>query len=490
MLVTPSKLLNYIGGELVEPENGEFLDSINPATGEVLTQVPNSGPGDLQRAVEAASKASTGWQKIGPEARAEILHSLAEVLDTHRQDLVQAEVDDNGMTHSFASSVEVPRGAENFRSFAQASLRFCQPRRFQGERAEGYVLHQPVGVVGTISPWNLPLLSFTWKIAPALASGNCVVAKPSELTPLTAYLLSTLANKAGIPPGVLNVVHGTGAGVGQHLTQHPETARISFTGSTATGRLIGMTCAQAFKKPPMLEMGGKNPTIVFADANLEAALEGVTRAAFANQGQICLCGSRIYIERSIFEDFRSRLVKRAQAIKIGDPLDPETEHGASISETHMNKVLGCIELAQNEGATILCGGKRRELSGRCASGYFLEPTLLQGVRNDSRTNQEEIFGPVATLTAFDTEEQAIHLANQSEYGLAASLWTENPERAIRVANALEVGMPWINCWNLRVLETPFGGFKNSGNGHREGVPDAMEFFCEKKTVTMPARKER
>jgi aminomuconate-semialdehyde/2-hydroxymuconate-6-semialdehyde dehydrogenase len=489
MSVEPRTLLNFIGGELSAPANGSYLDSVNPATGAVCALVPDSSGEDLERAVVAASQATRVWQAMGVQGRAAIMVKLADLLDEHLEELVQAEIDDNGMTHRFASAVEVPRGAQNFRSFAKAALEFCQPRRFQAEQAQGYVCHEPVGVVGTISPWNLPLLSFTWKIAPALASGNCVIAKPSEVTPLTAFLLSTLANEAGFPPGVLNVLHGTGPEIGHALTKHPKVARLSFTGSTATGRIIGLTCAQEFKKPPMLEMGGKNPSLVFPDANFEAALECVQRAAFANQGQICLCGSRIYVHRSIYDSFRDALVQRTRAIKIGDPLDPGTQHGASISDSHMAKVLSCIDLAKEEGATVLCGGRRHRLEGRCAAGYFVEPTLLEGLGNDSRTQQEEIFGPVATLTPFDSEEEAIDLANQSEYGLAASIWTQDPERATRVADALQVGMPWVNCWNLRVLETPFGGFKNSGNGHREGVPDAMEFFTEKKTVTMAYRKD-
>lgn len=483
------RLRNYIGGELLEPEDGSYLDSINPATGELLAKVPNSSRKDLERAVAAAREATPAWRDLGPVARGELLNNLADLLDANLQKLVTAEVDDNGMTRRFAANAEVPRGAQNLRSFAKAALEFCQPRRFQASHAQGYVRHQPVGVVGTISPWNLPLLSFTWKIAPALASGNCVIAKPSEVTPMTAYHLSTLANEAGLPPGVLNILHGSGPRVGHALTQHPAVARLSFTGSTATGKLIGLTCAQEFKKPPMLEMGGKNPSLVFEDCDLEAALECVGRAAFANQGQICLCGSRIYIQKSIYQQFKERLVEQTKAINVGDPQDPGTEHGATISAAHLAKVLSCIELAKEEGATVLCGGNRRILEGRCAQGYFVEPTLLEGLENDSRTNQEEIFGPVATLTPFETEAEAIALANQSEYGLAASIWTQDQDRARRVADALQVGMPWVNCWNLRVLETPFGGFKNSGNGHREGVPDAMEFFTEKKTVTMPVSKD-
>ena len=480
-----AQLRNLVAGELVPSEGGEWVDVLNPATGQLLTQVPDSTEADLNRAVQAAQTAFPAWKKLGPEGRAEVFENLARLLDQHLDELITLEVDDNGMTRRFASAVEVPRGAQNFRSFARAAVGFCRPRDFQNKAARGYVRHQAVGVVGTISPWNLPMLSFTRKVAPALAAGNCVIAKPSEITPVTAYLLSTLVNEAGFPPGVFNVLHGQGPGIGSAICAHPAVSHLSFTGSTATGRHIGLVCAQQFKKPPMLEMGGKNPTIIFEDADMEEMVEGVTRAAFANQGQICLCGSRIYIQRSVYQEVKERLVERARRIIVGDPQDPATEHGASISEQHMNKVLGCIERAQTEGGRILCGGSRRRLEGRCANGYFVEPTYIEGVSNDSLTNQEEIFGPVATLTPFDSEEQAIAMANNSCYGLAASIWTQDEQRAVRVADALDVGMPWINCWNLRVLETPFGGFKNSGNGHREGVPDAMEFFTEKKTVTMP-----
>ena len=485
MSTEPQKLANFLGGELVAPASGRYLESVNPATGEVDSLVPESGASDLEAAVLAALAAFPEWRDLGAEGRAPMFHKLADLLDDNLAELVRAEVDDNGMTRTFASSVEVPRGAANFRSFAQAALDFCQPREFEASHARGYVRHQPVGIVGAISPWNLPLLSFTWKIAPALASGNCVIAKPSEVTPKTAYLLTTLLNEAGFPPGVLNVLHGTGPGIGDALTRHPAVQRLSFTGSTATGRLIGLACAERFKKPPMLEMGGKNPSLVFEDADFEQALIGIQKAAFANQGQVCLCGSRIYVSESIYHRFRDALVERTSQIRIGDPQDPETQHGATISAAHRDKVLSCIQLANGDGGLVLGGGESHPMEGRCAGGYFIKPTLLEGLDVSCRTNQEEIFGPVATLAPFRTEEEAISLANNSSYGLAATVWTESRERARRVADQLEVGMPWINCWNLRVLETPFGGFKNSGNGHREGVPDAMEFFTEKKTVTMP-----
>jgi aminomuconate-semialdehyde/2-hydroxymuconate-6-semialdehyde dehydrogenase len=484
-LKLPEKLENLVGGKLQAPRNGAYISSTNPSNGELLCLVPDSGVEDLEEAVQAAKSAFGEWRDVGVEARAKIMNRLADLLDENLSKFIRAEVLDNGMTWGFASSVEVPRGAQNLRSFAKAALDFCQPVAFEQAHAKGYVRHQPVGVVATITPWNLPLLSLTWKIAPALASGNCVIAKPSEVTPVTAYLLSTLVKEAGFPPGVLNILHGTGPGIGSLMTRHKDILRMSFTGSTATGRIIGIACAEEFKKPPCLEMGGKNPSIVFADARLEAAAECVSRAAFANQGQVCLSGSRIYVEKSIYENFKAMLIERASRYKPADPLLPDTKHGATVSEAHMKKVLSCIDLARSEGGKLLCGGERVVLSGDCANGYFIRPTLFEGLGIETRTNQEEIFGPVSTISPFETEEEAVALANNSEYGLSASIWTEDSERATRVADALDTGMPWINCWNLRVLETPFGGFKNSGNGHREGVPDAMEFFTEKKTVMMP-----
>lgn len=483
----PDKIMNFIGGELAAPQSGEFIESINPATGEVLALVPDSNKTDLEVAVRSAKAAFPEWRDMGAEQRAEIMYNLADLLDKNIENLIEAEVNDNGMSRSFATNVEVPRGGANFRAFADAALEYCGDEFFANDIAEGYIRREPVGVVGTISPWNLPLLLFTWKIAPALAAGNCVIAKPSEITPLTAYLLSTLINDAGFPKGVLNIIHGTGPKIGAAITGHADIARLSFTGSTATGKMIGMSAAQNFKKPPMLEMGGKNPSLVFDDADFDLAVDGVMRAAFSNQGQICLCGSRIYVQQNIYDKFRNALVERTKNIKIGDPLEMETEHGASVSKAHMEKVLNAINLAKSEGGKILCGGERVVLEGRCKNGYFIAPTLVEGVANNSRTNQEEIFGPVATIQSFESEEDAIRLANESTYGLAATIWTQDLDKAMRVANSLETGMPWINCWNLRVLETPFGGMKNSGNAHREGAPDALEFFMEKKTVTSPKR---
>lgn len=478
------KILNFIGGALCEPDSGAYIETVEPATGKAYALVPDSDETDVQRAVEAAKAAFPGWRDMGADKRAVILNKWADLVDRDRAAFIAAESRDNGKPVSLAGAVDIPRGAANLRAFAAAAPDFCARHPFKSEnpKAEGYILHQPVGVVATISPWNLPLLLFTWKFAPALAVGNCVVAKPSEITPMTAFMLSALANEAGIPPGVFNVVHGTGPRTGSALVGNKEIKRLSFTGSTVTGRAI----EAAFKAPVTLEMGGKNPTIIFDDADFDAAVEGAKMAAFANQGQICLCGSRIYVQEGIYEKFRDALVAAIKAIKIGDPMDPATQHGAMVSEAHMNKVLGCIDLAKEEGGTILTGGGRVRLPGRCADGYFIAPTLIEGLGNSCRTNQEEIFGPVATIMPFKTEEDAIRLANESQYGLAGSVWSLDPERARRVADRLELGMVWINVWNLRVLDTPFGGVKNSGNGHREGVPGALIFFTDEKAVCTPS----
>jgi len=479
-----AKILNFINGQMAEPLSGAFMENIEPATGKAYGLIPDSDESDVNEAVAAAKAAFPIWRDTPIEERTAIMNKMADLLEENAVEIARAESVDQGKTITQATK-ETSRGPANFRAFASAATEFLKPKQItqQTPPATARVLHQPVGVVGTISPWNLPLLLFTWKIAPALAAGNTIVAKPSEITPMTAYMLSTLANDAGFPPGVLNIVHGTGQKVGSALVSHPDVLRLSFTGSTATGHAINLACAQAFKKPPTLEMGGKNPAIIFDDADLRKAVPGSKASSFTNQGEICLCTSRIFIQRGIYNEFRDALVATVKDIKIGDPLEPDTQHGAMVSADHMNKVLDYIALAQDEGGKVLTGGCQHIAEGRCADGYFIAPTVIEGLANSCRTNQEEIFGPVITLIPFDTEEEAIALANDSEYGLAATIWTKDQTKALRVADALDTGMPWINCWNLRILQTPFGGWKNSGNGHREGAPDAMEFFTEKKTIT-------
>lgn len=474
------KLKNYINGELVEPQLGQYIDNVEPATGQVYSQIPDSTAEDLEQAVIAAEKAQTAWAAMPLEKRAEILTKVADAIDGHSNKLAKAEAIDNGKPFSLAKNVDIYRASANIRFFAQAITQFSSESHAMGNEAINYTLRDPIGIVGCISPWNLPLYLFTWKIAPALAAGNTVIAKPSEITPMTAYLFSKICNEAGLPPGVLNILHGTGASIGDPLTTHPKIKAISFTGGTSTGAHISKVTAGMFKKLS-LELGGKNPTLVFADCDFEETVENVIRAAFANQGQICLCGSRIYIERPIYDKFKAAFVEKVKTLKIGDPLEPSTQHGALVSKSHMDKVLSYIELAQDEGGTILTGGKKMMIKGRCRGGYFVEPTVIESLDNNCRTNQEEIFGPVCTIMPFDSDEEAIELANGSQYGLASSVWTNDLKRAHRVAKEIEAGIVWINCWLLRDLRTPFGGIKSSGVG-REGGLEALRFFTEPKNV--------
>ncbi len=381
-----------------------------------------------------------------------------------------------------AASVDIPRAHENLRFFATAILHFAAESHHMEGEAVNYTLRQPLGVVGCISPWNLPLYLFTWKIAPALATGNCVVGKPSELTPMTAYLLSKACMEAGLPPGVLNIVHGLGPKAGQAIIEHPQVKAISFTGGTSTGRKIAATAAPVFKKLS-LELGGKNPNIIFADCDFDQMMVETLRSSFSNNGQICLCGSRIYVERPLYERFRDEFVKRTQFLKVGDPASPMSDLGALVSKSHMEKVQGYLQLAEVEGGKILCGGTPVEVGGECEGGYFLRPAIIEGLPIECRTNQEEIFGPVVTIQPFDTEEEAIALANGVPYGLASTVWTTNLPRAQRVAERIQAGIVWINCWMLRDLRTPFGGVKHSGVG-REGGWEALRFFTEAKNVCM------
>lgn len=471
---------NYIGGELRAPVGGQYLQNYNPATGEVYSLLPDSDERDVQAAVDAAHTAFSAWASLPVAERSSILLTLADLIDRDGESLALAESVDQGKPVWLASSVDIPRASANFRFFATAAQHFASEAHPMGSDALNYTLRQPVGIVGAISPWNLPLYLLTWKIAPALAAGNCVVAKPSELTPMTAHVLAELCMEAGLPPGVLNIVHGTGASVGAPITAHPQIGAITFTGGTATGRQIAQTAAPMFKKLS-LELGGKNPTIIFADCDFEKMMETTIRSSFQNQGEICLCGSRIYVERPAYDRFKEEFVRRTKALRVGDPLNAETHVGAINSLQHLQKILSYITLAQAEGGTIACGGNRVLLEGRCKYGWFVEPTIIEGLDDQCRTNQEEIFGPVVTLAPFDTEEEALAHANSTQYGLAAILWTQDLTRAHRLAAQVQSGIVWINCWMVRDLRTPFGGVKNSGVG-REGGLEALRFFTEPKNV--------
>ena len=471
---------NHIDGRQVDAHSGATLENWEPATGAQSGTLPDSDARDVATAVEAAQRAFPAWSSTPAPERSRALHQLADALRAHASELVHAESVDTGKPLSLAASLDIPRAVANFDFFADAASQFSSEANAMEGRALNYTLRNPLGVVACISPWNLPLYLLSWKVAPALAAGNCVVAKPSEVTPLTADWLGRLSAEAGLPPGVLNLVHGLGPKVGAPLTAHPGVRAISFTGSTRTGAEIARTAGPSFKKLS-LEMGGKNPTLIFADCDFEAALAGTMRSAFTNQGQVCLCGSRILVEKSLYPRFREALVARTRALRLGDPLEAQTEQGALVSRQHLDKVLSCLEVARKEGGRLLCGGKRAEVPGRCREGFFVQPTLLEGLGPATRTNQEEIFGPVATLQPFDSDEEALALANATAYGLAASVWTSNLTRAHRVSARLESGIVWVNCWMLRDLRTPFGGMKESGVG-REGGVESLRFFTEPQNV--------
>ncbi|HOZ77636.1 MAG TPA: aldehyde dehydrogenase [Ferruginibacter sp.] len=480
-LEIPYHLENYIGGNFIGPLSGQFLEGINPATAEIYYQVPNSNEKDIEIAVNAAQKALPGWSTASTETRFRILNKIADLIDEHLEELALAETNDNGKPLWLSKQVDIRRASDNFRFFATGIMHFAsESHSTTGQDAINYTLRQPIGVVGCISPWNLPLYLFTWKIAPALAAGNCVIAKPSEVTPVTSFLLGRICKEAGLPDGVLNIVHGDGQSCGEAIIKHPLIKAISFTGSTRAGERIASIAAPMFKKLS-LELGGKNPTIIFADCDWPKMLKEIFRSAFGNQGQICLCGSRILIEKKAYEEFKKYFTEITKKQPVGDPLLDHSKQGAIVSKAHFEKVMNCIELAKQEGGSVVCGGKAVKLEGRCANGYFIEPTIIEGLGPNCKTNQEEIFGPVVTLQPFETEEEALQLANATHYGLAASIWTQDISKANRMAANVQSGIIWINCWLLRDLRTPFGGMKNSGVG-REGGWEALKFFTEIKNV--------
>jgi aminomuconate-semialdehyde/2-hydroxymuconate-6-semialdehyde dehydrogenase len=476
----PYYLENYIGGNHIGPLSGKFIEDINPATAEVLTHVPDSDEKDIDVAVMAAKRAFPEWSVTPAEQRFQILNRIASLIDENLERLAKAESCDNGKPLWLSRRVDIPRASANFRFFATGLMHFASENHNMEDKAINYTLRQPIGIVGCISPWNLPLYLFTWKIAPALAAGNCVIAKPSEVTPVTAYLLSHICKEAGLPDGVLNIVHGTGPGAGEAIVKHPAIKAISFTGSTRAGERIASIAAPKFKKLS-LELGGKNPNIIFADCDWEKMMKTSIQSSFSNQGQICLCGSRILVEQSIYEKFKQEFVERTKQLTVGDPMDEHTKQGAVVSKMHFDKIIACIQTAKQEGGHILTGGNPVQLGGRCENGYFIAPTVIDGLGPSCKTNMEEIFGPVVTLQSFSTEEEALELANACEYGLAATIWTQDISRAHRVASKVESGIIWVNCWLLRDLRTPFGGMKNSGVG-REGGWEALRFFTEAKNV--------
>jgi len=469
---------NYINGEMRASHSGAVLDNYNPASGKVYGTIPNSDAKDVAEAYAAAAAAFPVWSNTPSEERFKVLNAIAEGIDNLRDALAMAESNDQGKPLWLAKN-EMIRAAQNFRFFATAAMQFSSESHAMENRAINYTLRTPIGVVGCISPWNLPLYLFTWKIAPALAAGNCVVAKPSEFTPVTAAMLGEICTAAGLPNGVLNIVHGLGSSVGQAIVEHPSIKAISFTGGTATGKHIASVAGPMFKKVS-LELGGKNPNIIFADADLDKAIKTTVNSSFMNQGEICLCGSRVFVERSVYDHVKHALVQAVSEMKVGDPLGPNTRVGAIVSKPHYEKVLGYIALAKEEGASVLCGGMALHPEG-LEEGYYIAPTILEGLSASARCNMEEIFGPVISIMPFDTEEEVLAMANATDYGLAATVWTEHLTRAHRVAGQLQMGIVWVNCWLLRDLRTPFGGVKSSGVG-REGGWEAMRFFTEPKNV--------
>ncbi|AOW17204.1 2-hydroxymuconic semialdehyde dehydrogenase [Polaribacter vadi] len=471
---------NYINGKFLPPIANGWIDNFNPAIGEVYGQIPNSTKEDVEKAVEAAEKAFPSWITTTLEERSKILSKIADLILEKLDFLAAAESKDNGKPISLAKAVDIPRAASNFQFFANAITQFSsEAYESVGLNAINFTLRQPLGIVGCISPWNLPLYLFTWKIAPAIAAGNCVIAKPSEITPMTAYLLGEICTEAGLPKGVLNIVHGLGTSTGQAIVEHPNIKAISFTGGTKTGAHIASIAAPMFKKLS-LELGGKNPNIIFADCDYNKMLETTVRSSFANQGQICLCGSRIFVEETIYEKFKKDFIKKVSELKVGNPSETNTNIGALVSKQHLEKVKSYIDLAAQENTEILFGGNRVVVENS-ENGYYLQPTIIEVKDNKCRLNQEEIFGPVVTIMSFKTDEEALTLANDTKYGLSATLWTNNLNRTMQFAKQLHTGIVWVNTWMLRDLRTPFGGQKDSGIG-REGGFEALRFFTEPKNI--------
>jgi aminomuconate-semialdehyde/2-hydroxymuconate-6-semialdehyde dehydrogenase len=474
------KLANYINGELLAPKSGKYIDNFEPATGKVYSYIPDSDEVDVHLAIQAARESFESWSNLKPSDRALWLEKIANRITERQDELALAESKDNGKPLWLAKSVDIPRAHDNFKFYSTAIMHFSSESHATGPGVINFTLRKPIGVAACISPWNLPLYLFSWKIAPALAAGNTVVAKPSEVTPMTAYLLSEICIEIGLPKGVLNIVHGLGGSAGNALISSDDIDLVSFTGGTKTGEHIARIVAPKFKKMS-LELGGKNPNIIFDDCDFEKALKTTLNSSFSNQGQICLCGSRILVQRGIYEKFRDAFVAKVDKMSVGDPMDDSSRMGAIVSKMHYDKVLSYIEIAKEEGGKILTGGNAVHLEGEFKDGWFIRPTIIEGLDQQCRTNQEEIFGPVVTIQPFDTAEEATEMANSTGYGLAATIWTQDLIKAHKLADEVQSGIIWINCWLLRDLRTPFGGMKNSGVG-REGGWEALKFFTEPKNV--------
>ena len=482
-LSSSGMLKNYVGGNFVESK--KLFDNISPVDGRVVSQVCEADIEIVDVAVQSARKAFKGiWGEMPASQRSSMLHAVADEMERRFDDFVQAEIADTGKAYAQVKNIDIPRGMANFRFFAdlikEQSDKTFEMTTSDGRGATNQIVNKPIGVVAVISPWNLPLLLMTWKVAPALAAGNCVIVKPSEETPSTATLLAEVMDKVGMPPGVFNLVHGFGPdSAGEFMVCHKDVDAITFTGESSTGKAI-MKNAATDLKPVSFELGGKNAAIIFADADFDNAIAGTVRSAFSNCGQVCLCSERVYVERPIFDKFVQALKEKAEQIKIGKPEDG-SDMGPLISRGHREKVFSYFELAKNEGANVITGGKEPAFDDERQNGAFIEPTIWTGLSEDARCIKEEIFGPVCHISPFDSEEEVIHKSNDSDYGLAAAIWTKDMEKANRVARKMEVGICWVNDWFLRDLRTPFGGVKLSGIG-REGGLHSLEFYSEPLTI--------
>ena len=476
------KILNYIDGKFSESINGRWIDNYSPVNGNVYSLIPKSNETDIDKAVVAAKNAFPKWRGLGKEERYNHLMRLAKGIEKRFEELVAAESNDNGKPEWLARLVDIPRASKNIEFFATASLHFSSEFHDMDGSAINYTLRKPVGVVGCISPWNLPIYLLTWKIAPALAAGNTVVAKPSEITPMTAYILSEICQEINFPKGVLNIIHGYGHEAGEALVKHKDVPIISFTGGTNTGQRIAKIASPMFKKLS-LELGGKNPNIIFSDADFDDAVDMAVKASFSNQGQICLCGSRLFVEEGIYDKFKAEFVKKTKQLNVGDPKNNDNNLGAVVSKQHMESILDKIHAAKKEGGKVLCGGKRIVVKGGLENGYYIAPTIIEGLDYSCKTNQEEIFGPVVCMIPFKNEKEVINMANSTKYGLAGSVFTKDISKGHRVAAQIDSGVIWINTWLLRDLRIPFGGQKQSGLG-REGGFKSLQFFTEEQNVCL------
>ena len=474
------KIQNYINGELCKPASNQYLEVFEPATGTPYALVPDSSKIDVENAYNSAKEAFITWSSISIKERSEYLNAIADKIQDKLDLFSEFESRDTGKPIQLASAMDIPRSVYNLKFFAQYSEEYNFNFKLQNESSKSRVVRSPLGVVGCISPWNLPLYLFTWKIAPALITGNTVIAKPSEIAPYTAFKLSEICNQIGLPEGVLNIIHGEGTKVGDAIVSHNYIRAISFTGGTQTGMKIANKAVASFKKIT-LEMGGKNPAIIFSDCDYDKMIKTVIKSTFTNQGQICLCSSRLLVQKGLYEKFKKDFIKKTSEILIGDPKEKEVEFGAISSKSHFDKILNYIKIAKDEGGSVLFGGNPIKLNNRCSTGWFIEPTIMEGISNKSRINQEEIFGPLVTLMPFESEREAINLANDTSYGLSATIWSEDNLKLKRVSDKVQAGVIWTNCWLVRDLRTPFGGMKKSGYG-KEGGREAIHFFTEQKTI--------